>query len=230
CDFSGYSLIAIGCAMCLGFQLTMNFKSPFAAMGFSDFWRRWHISLSTWLRDYLYIPLGGSRKGNWKIIRNLMLTMLLGGLWHGAAWTFVVWGVLHGLYLILERGVKKMAFFKNWTQYKLGRIVVMFLTFMLVMLAFVVFRAENFEQAVLILSAMFVPGTGQNILPWSMWSQIVMLSFTLLLVIQWYYRDKLLGDVLQRMPVVLRSLLLSFCLIMIVISSGNSDAFIYFQF
>ncbi len=230
CDFSGYSLAAIGCALCLGFKLPINFRSPFAAMGFSDFWRRWHISLSSWLRDYLYIPLGGNRKGQWKTIRNLMITMLLGGLWHGAAWTFVAWGLLHGSYLIAERGLKKIKFLQTWTDYKLGRLFVITLTFLMVTLAFVVFRAESFSQAVAMISAMFVPAAGVNIIRWNLWSKIVMLSFMVLLLLQWFYRDRLLGDVLERMPVILRSLLLSFCLIMIVVSSGNSDAFIYFQF
>lgn len=103
CDFAGYSTCAIGAALCLGFTLPINFRFPYGAIGFSDFWRRWHISLSTWLRDYLYIPLGGNHQGHWRTQANLMTTMLLGGLWHGASWTFVVWGGLHGLYLMGER-------------------------------------------------------------------------------------------------------------------------------
>jgi alginate O-acetyltransferase complex protein AlgI len=105
-DFAGYSTTAIGVALALGFGLPDNFRCPYAAIGFSDFWRRWHISLSTWLRDYLYIPIGGNRKGNLRTYANLMTTMLLGGLWHGASWTFVVWGGLHGLYLAAERWLK----------------------------------------------------------------------------------------------------------------------------
>ena len=99
CDFSGYSDIARGVARMLGFQLSVNFRHPYFATNPSDFWRRWHISLSTWLRDYLYIPLGGSRHGKWLTYRNLLLTMVLGGMWHGAAWTFVLWGAFHGLIL-----------------------------------------------------------------------------------------------------------------------------------
>jgi alginate O-acetyltransferase complex protein AlgI len=94
---------AIGASLALGFSLVDNFRYPYAAIGFSDFWRRWHISLSTWLRDYLYVPLGGNRRGPGRTYVNLMLTMLIGGLWHGAAWTFVVWGGLHGLFLCAER-------------------------------------------------------------------------------------------------------------------------------
>jgi len=103
CDFSGYSDIAIGIARMVGFDFPRNFAMPYFSRDFSEFWRRWHISLSGWLRDYLYIPLGGNRHGVYKTYRNLCITMLLGGLWHGAAWTFVVWGALHGLYLVLQR-------------------------------------------------------------------------------------------------------------------------------
>ncbi len=113
CDFAGYSTTAIGVALSLGFAMPDNFRFPYAAVGFSDFWRRWHISLSSWLRDYLYIPLGGNKHGPRRTYGALMGTMLLGGLWHGAAWTFVVWGGLHGLYLAVERWLKGK--FGGWT-------------------------------------------------------------------------------------------------------------------
>ena len=106
CDFAGYSTSAIGIALCLGFAMPDNFRFPYGAVGFSDFWRRWHITLSSWLRDYLYIPLGGNRRGQGRTYMALMGTMLLGGLWHGANWTFVVWGGLHGLYLSAERWLR----------------------------------------------------------------------------------------------------------------------------
>jgi alginate O-acetyltransferase complex protein AlgI len=106
CDFSGYTDMALGCAHMLGYKLAQNFNMPYLARNISDFWRRWHISLSSWLRDYLFIPLGGSRGTNWQTCRNLMITMTLGGLWHGASWTFVIWGVLHGLYLIIHRSFR----------------------------------------------------------------------------------------------------------------------------
>jgi alginate O-acetyltransferase complex protein AlgI len=105
-DFAGYSSCAIGAALCLGFVLPQNFLFPYAAIGFADFWRRWHITLSSWLRDYLYIPLGGNRRGKYRTYFNLMVTMLLGGLWHGANWTFVVWGALHGFYLWVEKAYR----------------------------------------------------------------------------------------------------------------------------
>src|SRR6185369_5311298 len=98
----------IAVAMCLGFVLPENFRYPYAAIGFTDFWRRWHITLSSWLRDYLYIPLGGNRRGEFRTYFNLMMTMLLGGLWHGASWTFVVWGALHGIYLCVEKWFKQI--------------------------------------------------------------------------------------------------------------------------
>jgi len=107
-DFAGYSSCAIGAALCLGFVLPQNFLFPYAAVGFTDFWRRWHITLSSWLRDYLYIPLGGNRHGKIRTYFNLMVTMLLGGLWHGANWTFVVWGALHGFYLWVEKAYRDM--------------------------------------------------------------------------------------------------------------------------
>src|SRR5262249_2970883 len=103
CDFSGYTDMALGSAHLLGYKLAKNFNMPYLAANVSEFWKRWHISLSSWLRDYLYIPLGGSRGTEWQTRRNLLLTMALGGLWHGASWTFVAWGVLHGVYLIVHR-------------------------------------------------------------------------------------------------------------------------------
>ncbi|TMA31888.1 MAG: MBOAT family protein, partial [Deltaproteobacteria bacterium] len=107
CDFSGYTDIALGCARLLGYDLGVNFDRPYFSKTFSEFWTRWHISLSSWLRDYLYIPLGGNRGGAVETYRNLALTMLLGGLWHGANWTFVAWGGLHGAYLVVERLVER---------------------------------------------------------------------------------------------------------------------------
>ena len=102
-DFNGYSVIAIGLGCCLGFRLPWNFLSPYAAVGFADFWRRWHITLSTWLRDYLYISMSGNRVSTARTFVNLMLTMLIGGLWHGASWLFVLWGGVHGILLVGER-------------------------------------------------------------------------------------------------------------------------------
>ena len=107
-DFAGYSSCAIGLARCLGFRLPINFRFPYAAEGFKDFWRRWHISLSTWFRDYVYLALGGNRVRPFRLYLNLSATMIIGGLWHGAAWGFVVWGGLNGLYLVVERALTQI--------------------------------------------------------------------------------------------------------------------------
>jgi len=230
CDFAGYSLCAIGAALCLGFTLPFNFNSPFAAIGFSDFWRRWHISLSSWLRDYLYIPLGGNRLGSFNTFRNLMITMLLGGLWHGAAWTFVIWGGLHGFYLMAERWLKSLfapsAFFKL----KIMQFIFMLITFFCVMLAFVLFRAENVPQALSLVMGMLSMQESQALIKWDLWTQIVVVSFITLFFFQWMTKNKDIDVVLIKMPVIVRSVVLSLALILIALSSGDSDAFIYFQF
>jgi len=173
CDFSGYTDIAIGSALLLGVRFPRNFDAPYQASNIADFWRRWHISLSTWLRDYLYIPLGGSRGAPWATYRNLMITMVLGGLWHGASWTFVFWGFLHGLGLGVTRA------WERWRQRRrdarggaasvyragptaaapepepaaglAGRALGTFFTFHYVCLAWIFFRAPTFKQALLVL-------------------------------------------------------------------------------
>jgi alginate O-acetyltransferase complex protein AlgI len=146
CDFSGYTDIALGSAALFGYRLPENFDAPYTAKNLQDFWRRWHISLSTWLRDYLYVPLGGSRGPGWKTYRNLMITMLLGGLWHGASWTFVIWGGLHGAALAATR------MWQRWrgeerVSSALGRGVAVLLTFHFVCFAWVFFRAPTLPHA-----------------------------------------------------------------------------------
>ena len=139
CDFSGYTDIAIGLALLLGFVFPQNFNSPYRATGFQDFWRRWHMTLSRFLRDFLYIPLGGNRgRSRWLTYRNLMLTMLLGGLWHGAAWTFVIWGGFHGAGLILERLMRS-----HLPRLRVPAVVRWFVTFHLIVLGWIVFRAQS---------------------------------------------------------------------------------------
>jgi alginate O-acetyltransferase complex protein AlgI len=142
CDFSGYSSIAIGLARIFGFDFGINFDRPYFSASFSEFWSRWHISLSTWLRDYLYIPLGGNRGGTWMTARNLMLTMLLGGLWHGANWTFVAWGALHGLYLMLQRLLSPLQ-----RRLPVPRFLRILLVFHLTCLSWIFFRSQTFSQA-----------------------------------------------------------------------------------
>lgn len=152
CDFSGYSDMAIGLAMLLGFKLPENFNTPYKSSTITEFWRRWHISLSTWLKDYLYISLGGNRKGKMRRYYNLLLTMLLGGLWHGASWKFVFWGGMHGLFLVIEKlfGIpEKIA--NSRTLKIIGTIV----TFHLVCFCWIFFRAESFDSGLDVLSQIF---------------------------------------------------------------------------
>jgi len=157
CDFSGYTDIAIGCALLLGIRFPQNFDYPYAAQSIQDFWRRWHITLSRWLRDYLYIPLGGNRKGRARTYANLMLTMLLGGLWHGASWNFVIWGGLHGGYLAFERAVLQRV--PGWNAGNAAAAAVrVLLTFHLACLAWIFFRAHDFAQSRAVLGHLRHPG------------------------------------------------------------------------
>jgi D-alanyl-lipoteichoic acid acyltransferase DltB (MBOAT superfamily) len=160
CDFSGYTDIAMGCAMLLGFHFPRNFNSPYKAATPQEFWRRWHISLSTWMRDYLYFPLGGSRKGWFRTGFNLMLTMLLGGLWHGAAWTFVAWGGLHGLLLVGHRIWKRSTWHELIGLQKSAawRWISRILLFHAVCAGWVFFRSSSFEIAFDVFRRLAVPG------------------------------------------------------------------------
>ncbi len=154
CDFSGYTDIARGCSYLLGYELPINFRLPYLAHNIIDFWRRWHLTLSYWLRDYLYIPLGGSRKGAWRTYLNLIITMVLGGLWHGASWCFVAWGLLHGVALAATRFVHERMGVKPHEPLFKGRLykaVAIFVTFHLVCLGWVFFRAPTFQTAFTIL-------------------------------------------------------------------------------
>ena len=153
CDFSGYTDMAIGTALLLGFQLPQNFNRPYAALSLQDFWRRWHMTLSRWLRDYLYIPLGGNRKGERKTYRNLMITMLLGGFWHGASFTFLIWGGIHGTALAVERWGRQ-----RYPSFRMPVFVAWFVTFNVVCIAWVFFRAPNLGTAFDILGGIGLSG------------------------------------------------------------------------
>lgn len=156
-DFSGYTDMALGIALMFNIHLPINFNSPYKSTSIIEFWRRWHITLSTFLRDYLYIPLGGNRHGKPRRYLNLMATMLLGGLWHGAGWTFVIWGALHGAYLTINHLWREMVAerFMRWIPNWLGTLAGGSLTFIAVVAAWVVFRADNMAQALSLLQAMF---------------------------------------------------------------------------
>jgi D-alanyl-lipoteichoic acid acyltransferase DltB (MBOAT superfamily) len=158
-DFAGYTFIAIGLGKIMGFDLGRNFNKPYFSRSFSEFWQRWHISLSSWLRDYLYIPLGGNRKGRVKTYRNLVITMFLGGLWHGANWTFVIWGLMHAFFLVLQRIFGSM--FSNFTFENpffrtLFNATKIILTFSLVTYAWIFFRSESLSDALVISRKIFL--------------------------------------------------------------------------
>ena len=146
CDFSGYSDMAIGMARWMGFVIPANFDSPYQSLNITEFWRRWHISLSAWLKDYVYIPLGGNKKGNYRKYTNLVLTMLIGGFWHGASWNFILWGALHGFALAVDKIMReKYGFFKTTTTF--SKILSLLLTFHFVCFCWIFFKAESFETA-----------------------------------------------------------------------------------
>ena len=176
-DFSGYTDVAIGCALLLGLRFPQNFDAPYTATSIQSFWRRWHITLSSWLRDYLYIPLGGSSGSERRTERNLLLTMVIGGLWHGAAWTFVVWGAIHGAALVIER---------RWTMRRVaaGRVdqpwtpvVRWVVTFQVVCLAWVFFRSETLEQAMSMLVGLVTRwGVGTLVKPMLVFVVVAMLA------------------------------------------------------
>jgi D-alanyl-lipoteichoic acid acyltransferase DltB (MBOAT superfamily) len=150
-DFSGYTDMARGIARVLGFDLILNFNNPYLATGLGDFWRRWHIGLSTWFRDYVYIPLGGNRHGEFRTLRNLFLTMVISGLWHGAAWTFVIWGALHGLGYVLTRGLERAAFYRD----RVPRLVKQLWVYLFVNFAWIFFRAASLAEALTVVGKIF---------------------------------------------------------------------------
>ena len=230
CDFAGYSTCAIGAALAFGFRLPLNFLNPYAALGLSDFWRRWHISLSTWLRDYLYIPLGGNRGSALRTARNLMLTMLLGGLWHGAGWTFIIWGALHGAYLLVER-MLRTALPATGRAARLLALPGAIATLLAVMYAWVWFRAGSLAQGWAISRQLLDLGSLRASLGTvSMAQWWALAGFGLLVAWQWLMRAHSSEAFVQRLPAPVLGLLLGLLASLILLSPGNSNAFIYFQF
>jgi alginate O-acetyltransferase complex protein AlgI len=228
CDFAGYSTTAIGAAMCLGFAMPDNFRFPYAAIGFSDFWRRWHITLSAWLRDYLYIPLGGNRHGEMRTYFSLIATMLLGGLWHGASWTFVAWGGLHGAYLSAERMLRM-----RFARYQPGPFALLglgLLTFFLIQLTWVFFRAKTFTKAGIVLRGLF----GLNAAPTAILPGIELVLVATIVAglvgAHWLMRTRTLEAMLARVPAPLLAGTWAALAFAIIIEQGSGNAFIYFQF
>jgi alginate O-acetyltransferase complex protein AlgI len=228
-DFAGYSTCAIGAALCFGFVLNDNFHFPYAAIGFSDFWQRWHMSLSRWLRDYLYIPLGGNRHGERRTHVNLLTTMLLGGLWHGASWRFVAWGGLHGSYLIAERVLRRV--FRNdaWAEMWLLRMLVALLTYFLVCLSWVFFRAKDFASAFELLTTMFERPLMLSLVTRTNAAWVLGITAGLLLT-HGMLRNSSLEEAVKHWPWWFRAIGLALLMIGLALAPGDDRAFIYFQF
>lgn len=229
CDFAGYSTCAIGTALAFGFELPVNFNFPYAAVGFSDFWRRWHISLSTWLRDYLYISLGGNRRGEFRTYVNLMLTMLIGGLWHGAAWTFVIWGGLHGLYLVIERAIRKR-WVSRPTMTAPFKFIYGFVTLFFVVVAWVWFRSPDIATAISVCARMFWIGGADHAAALGAAQTLSMAAFIAVVAVHWLMRDRHLIADTQRIPRPLLGVAMGILLALVILSPGDNHAFIYFQF
>ena len=225
CDFSGYSDMAIGLAQMLGFNLPANFRRPYLASSITEFWSRWHITLSTWLRDYLYIPLGGNRRGTLYTYRNLLLTMLLGGLWHGAQWTFLIWGLYHGILLVVDRATARPV----WMDMPAIKPIRIGLTFFGVCVGWVFFRAQSLEDVGVILLRMVIPTAGTSLTTTAYLVGTICLLLVLAehVIAEWGDLKKLLRSVPR--PAWGALLGVSILAIQLFIPEG-SKAFIYFQF
>ena len=220
-DFSGYTDMARGVALAMGIRLMQNFNNPYLATGLGDFWSRWHISLSTWFRDYVYVPLGGNRHGAMRTYRNLLLTMVISGLWHGANWTFVIWGALHGVGTMITRRAER----SDWYRERVPKFLKQFLVFAFVCFAWIFFRAENLDDALLIVTEICT----------SSWSDanFPLLALSLIAAV-WVYQfvyESRLRRWLERSAVrVAAAVILILYLLTVPGTGGGDDAFIYFQF
>lgn len=232
CDFSGYSDMAVGSAHLLGYKLVQNFRMPYMAVNASELWRRWHISLSTWMRDYVFIPLGGSRKGEWAASRNLLITMTICGLWHGAAWTFVAWGASQGLFLLIHRQfaktVGKIPVVESALLSLPGTVFRITLTNLTFLLGLAIFRSQSFGDAGRILHQMFVPSAGlSHSIPLAgFWGTLA------LFVVGHLIASRPSWNVLiERLPPpILGAAQGAACCLALVLAPQASQIFIYFQF
>ncbi len=226
-DFSAYSDMAIGLGLMLGFIFAKNFDSPYKSASITEFWRRWHISLSSWLRDYLYIPLGGNRKGEARTYINLVLVMLLGGLWHGASWNFVIWGAIHGGMLAVERAHGKHGFFT-----RLPRPVQVALTFLIVVFAWVFFRAKDLPTALAYCSSMLglkTPQASEGLIAGIIYQPYYLVSILLAGFIAWFGVQT--WDWTRKLtPAKAMVIFLLFWLALLVMATQSYNPFIYFIF
>ena len=235
-DFSGYSDIAIGAALILGFKLPINFNKPYFATSPADFWRRWHISLSSWLRDYLYIPLGGNKKSDVRTYANLAIVMFLGGLWHGASWNSVVWGMLHGAYLAIHKiicnkfpQISNNIFFKS----KIGKIVSILITQYLIFLAWIAFRVRDTDDMLYSMGKYifidFQTTTIKEVINSNEIAVILIILFIILNLI--LYRHRNMSIKISQMPLwQWFFFILTITLLIFLTFAGHTDDFIYFQF
>lgn len=259
CDFSGYSDIARGCARIMGFELMVNFERPYFSKSVTEFWRRWHISLSTWFRDYLYIPLGGSRKGYLRTLLNLFIVFLVSGLWHGASWTFVVWGALNGIAIVFEKivGIGKRAGKRDHMEKKklerrqkpvlvrfsgfVAGLIPMALTFAFINFTWVFFRAQSLDQAFFMLPR-FLQGLDTFNLKEFLSTRVILgldywefftavISVALLEMVHLFQSVADPSKVIGRMPAMARLFVYAFCLSLVIwLAWTESQTFIYFAF
>jgi D-alanyl-lipoteichoic acid acyltransferase DltB (MBOAT superfamily) len=218
-DFSGYTDMARGIARALGFDIALNFNNPYLATGLGDFWNRWHISLSSWFKDYLYIPLGGNRRGTLNTYRNMLLTMLIAGLWHGAAWTFVIWGFLHALGRFVTRELERTRLYRD----RVPTLFKQLWVFAFVTFCWIFFRASSLPEALLIVKRMFAAGLGDPRFP------VLMLALCLIIwAYQFWYESKA-KHLLAWAPVRVGAT--AYMLLhLLLLSGGTPQPFVYLQF
>jgi len=226
-DFSGYTDMAIGAALLFNIKLPINFNSPYKATNIQDFWRRWHITLSRFLKDYIYIPLGGNRKGTFQTYNNLMITFIIGGLWHGAGWTFVFWGFLHGLALVIHRAWQTL-------NLKLNVIIAWFITFNFINISWVFFRAEKWEDAINILKTMFIvdfsslPSKEQLLVHLDAKPKIlIILIFALFVILYFKNSNQIKDDFTPNKKYLIAFILLFF---ISIVNINKYQIFLYFNF
>lgn len=237
CDFSGYSDMAIGTARVMGFRLMENFNTPYISTSIREFWSRWHISLSTWFRDYVYIPLGGNRVSEWKMNRNLLVVFAVSGFWHGANWTYIIWGALHGVYLVIENMLRKLNWFNWYVNNKrlLIRLLASIIIFQIVVIGWIFFRAEHVGDAWYIIKSIFTfhtsgPGLPEDLqmfgMPGLTWKILLALSFLMYdPLLHKLTRDKIKACSFLRLLVYG-----SLAAMILLLGFWGEVEFIYFQF
>lgn len=229
-DFYGYSIIAIGSALIMGIKIMDNFKTPYLAKNIAEFWQRWHISLSTWFRDYLYYPLGGNKVKKFRWVLNILAVFLISGIWHGANWTFIIWGGIFGLFYMLEKAINSLfKYDKTHSPFSLGHILLALKTFILVSFIWVFFRSQSFDEAINMFRLLFqntdLPST-QLMIPVSIW--VFILLFILSDILMY---NKRFDTWLDNFPFVIRWMFYGILIFSIIVFAGvDNFPFIYFQF